>query len=300
MGGNVEFAPYRVKLDNPKLNILLYGKQGIGKSTLAASAQEHPAMSPVLFANFEGGLLSLTSRGDVDAIDIKSMDQMDKLFWLLQNQTPPFNQYKTIVIDSGSEMQNLAMEEATRAEIASWQKKNQGKVPERTIDDIEIQTYGKVTAQLSRLFRWYRDLPLNVIITALPKMTYIKGADQRTATPTLVEPFFTNKLGTQLMGYMDMVWYLGEDPATSRKFILPKDRGPYRAKTRGFNFLKALGEVYADPWLPIMYELLLSSEQSPDHATQAPPSNVPIQVADIMAEVEAAEAEVSETEVAAE
>lgn len=260
------FVPYRVQLNKPKLNILLYGPQGTGKTTLAASAQEHPEMTPVLIANFEGGLLSLTSRGDIDAIDIKSILQMDQLFWLLHNKTPPFDKYKTLIIDSGSEMQNLAMEEATRAEIAQWQKRNQGKTPERTIDDIEIQTYGKVTSQLSRLFRWFRDLDMNVIITALPKMTYIKGADQRTATPTLVEPYFTNKLGTQVMGYMDMVWWLGD--SNGIRYLITRDKGPYRAKTRGYNFGNALGELYQNPWMPVIYELLLSSEQSTNKASQ--------------------------------
>lgn len=252
-------APYRVKIDQPTLNVLLYGPPGVGKTTVAASVQDHPSMSPVLFASFESGLLSIASRNDIDAVDIVSVIQMDELFWLLRNKTPPYDKYKTIVIDSGSEMQTLALEEARRSEMQKDAKA--GKKTDSTIDDLELRTYGKAGAQIARLMRWYRDLPINLIVTALPKSTFSQGADQRTSIPSEVAPQFTNKVGVSIMGYMDMVWYLGREEGTEKRYIVTRNRKPIIAKTRGFNFANALGEIYSNPWLPTIYELLLSSEK---------------------------------------
>src|SRR5690349_4192777 len=109
-------TPYRVVLDKPKINALIYGSPGVGKTTLAASAAGHPDLSPVLAINFEGGLLSITSRGDIDAVDIKTMADVDEVFWSLRNKNNGFENYKTVFLDSGSEMQTLALEEATRNE----------------------------------------------------------------------------------------------------------------------------------------------------------------------------------------
>jgi hypothetical protein len=238
---------------------MLYGRPGIGKTTLAASAQEHEDMSPVLTANFEGGLLSIGSRGDIDAVDIKTIEQVDELFWLIRNGTPPYDQYKTLVIDSGSEMQTLALEEAVRLEMAK--KEKQGRLGDRTIDDIEIQNYGKSGAQLARMFRWFRDLPINLIITALPKFVFPQGADTRTSQPIEVCPSFTNKLGVQVMGYVDFLWYLYEEGGIRK--LLTRDTGSYRAKTRGYNFSLALGNPYPNPWLPTIYNLLIEAESVP-------------------------------------
>lgn len=264
--------PYRVTLGTPRINALIYGRPGSGKTTLAASAADHPDMAPILVANFEGGLLSVAGRGDVDAVDIRTMEQMDDIFWGLRNRTPGFEHYKTLIVDSGSEMQTLALEEAVREDITAQRKK--GKGLERTIDDIELQNYGKSGAQLARMMRWFRDLPVNVIITALPKFVFASGGNERTSAPIEVFPSFTNRLATQIMGYVDFVWYLYEEGGTRQ--MLTRDTGSYRAKTRGFNFNIALGSPHPNPWLPNLYNLLMSSESVPIGQWQAPTYLTPI------------------------
>lgn len=272
--------PYRIILDKPKINFLVYGPPGVGKTTFAASAQDHPDLAPVLVANFEGGLLSLTSRGDIDAVDITSMEQLDDLFWKMKNNIDDFGQYRTLVIDSGTELQTLALEETTRKEILKDQAQNKG--GGRTIDDLEIRTYGTSGTMVSRLMRWFRDLDVNLIVTALPKYIYSQGADKRVSTPQEVTPAFTSKLGISVMGYVDMVWFLGEKD--KRRFLLTQDNGIYRAKTRGYNFAKALGEIYPDPWVPDIYNLLLESEKSKERA-QPTVNSIPLTSVDVFAPV---------------
>lgn len=275
-------TPYRVVVDKPRLNILLYGSPGIGKTTLAASANEHPDLGPVLIANFEGGLLSIASRGDIDAVDIRSMKEADELFWALRNKTAGFEKYKTVVIDSGSEMYTLALEEAIREDMRKDPTKSLARG--RTIDDIELQNYGRSGAQIGRIMRWFRDLPMNVIITALPKVQFAQGADQRIATPNSITPSFSAKLGVQIMGFMDFVWYMGETQE-KRRYLIPEARGPYAAKTRGYQFAKALNAggkgVYPDPWLPTIYDLLISSESGNERAEIQPVNSTPLDSAEI-------------------
>src|SRR4051812_41658125 len=51
----------RVVDRSPYINMLLYGNSGVGKTRLSGSAVEVPELSPVLFVDIEGGLLTLQS-----------------------------------------------------------------------------------------------------------------------------------------------------------------------------------------------------------------------------------------------
>ena len=63
--------PYKVTPEKVvgRMKILIYGPQGVGKTYLAATAQDHPAMRDVLFLNVEGGLMTIAHRGDIMAED---------------------------------------------------------------------------------------------------------------------------------------------------------------------------------------------------------------------------------------
>ena len=63
-------------------------------------------------------------------------------------------------------------------------------------------TMASPTNQLKRIFRWYKSLPINVIITALPKkVTLSAGAARRTWDPSRCGQHFTDKLGDAVMGF---------------------------------------------------------------------------------------------------
>lgn len=245
--------------DKPKLNLMVYGIAGTGKTTLAAQAQDHPDLAPVLFADLEGGTLSIQSRRDIDSVRITTTDELDELFWDLSLKRNGFGIYKTVVIDSGTNLANRALVEWIGRNQERAQKKNKRKG--ETLDDVQLEDYGKMTAQVRRLLSWYRDLDINLIVTALARFDFAQDADQRTASPIAVYPDFTQKLGSSLVGLMDHAWYIYANEDGSRS-MLTSERGVYRAKTRGEYFAPALGHIVDDPYLPGIYDLLLQTEVS--------------------------------------
>lgn len=254
---------YMVTAENPRFNILIYGPPGIGKTWLASTAQEHPKMADVEFLNIEGGLITVAGSG-VRAMNIVAIDPfkptaempmlpdkcstLEDEFWKLANKKDDYGDIKTVVIDSGSECQTLNLECIVGAALAA--RKNKNRVDR---DEIWQEDYGKSTSQLKRLFRWFRDLDINCIITALPAQVFPKGSNNQSigTEPIEVKPQFTNKLSEAVMGYMDFVWYMYED-GTGQRHILTQKTGIFRAKTRGISFAKALGNdiLIKNPAIP--------------------------------------------------
>lgn len=256
--------PRRLKVEDLHVKMLLYGAPGVGKTTFAAQAGDHSALAPVLFLNFEGGLLSVVERGDIDEVPINSMDDLEEVYESLRTQDPAYNDYRTIVIDSGSELYSQALVEATEIGMARAQR--QGKnIQDRTVDDTELSDYGRASKQVFRIFRAFRDLPINLITTSTAKFTFPRNADKTLVDPIDVGPSFSGNLANQMLGLFDFVhyMYLTEDEnGDTIRCILTEKAGAYNAKTRGFTFAQSLGAVVENPYLPEMYNLLLQTASS--------------------------------------
>lgn len=227
-------------------------------------------MSDVVFLNIEGGLLSVAHRGDIRAVDVDNCAELDTEFWKIKKRTDGYETVKTIVIDSGTELQTMNLQEIVRSAMDKGKSKS-GKARESE-DEIWQDDYGKSTSYLRRIFRQFKDLPQNVIITALAKYTYPKstndpGRSEAMAKalgvdPLVVLPSMTQKVSESLMGYMDFVWYTFYDSEDDKYKILTKSSGPYRAKTRGPHFQKALGDVLVQPSLKYIYDLYVEVESA--------------------------------------
>lgn len=248
-----------------RMNILIYGDPGSGKTYLAGSAQDHPGMANVHFFNIDGGLMTLAYRGDITATDIHSVEDLEQEYWKLVNKDPKYEGIKTIVIDNITELQTLSLENIVRKEMTRNQgRKNRG----ATVDDIYVEDYGKSTKQMARVLRGFRDLPINVIYIA-HKKDIMKG---QTGVVESSVPSLTSKLETAVSGYMDFVWYLYTateqvaDPQGARpelhRYLLTESFDTYFAKTRGVEFAHSLGGVVRDPNMAEIYQKFIELKQN--------------------------------------
>ena len=93
-----------------------------------------------------------------------------------------------VVFDSMTEIHHILRENATAKRVES----------SRVVVDpdyVDREDYNRMTTQLRRLIRLYRDLPCHVVFTAL----------ERTEESGEIRPAMSPALATDVMGYVDLV-----------------------------------------------------------------------------------------------
>ena len=252
------FTPviYKPVADSHKIKMLVYGPPGVGKTTLAATADLHPLTKKVLFINVEGGMLSVSDMSRIglkeapDVTDMGTFDNLDKIFWFLAKGNHP---YQTVCIDSLSELQMVNLESIVEKQVGATSRSG-GK--RESLDDIWQEDYGVSTQQIRRLIRKFRDLPMHVIFTCLDRTDMDKQKN------VFVGPALTPKVATAAMGYMDIVAYMYADSATdedgqttyTRKLLCqPYDRWIAKDRSPGGK----LGMVIEDPSIPKIMNMII-------------------------------------------
>jgi hypothetical protein len=247
------------------MKAMFYGDPGTTKTSTAASCQDHPAMRDVMVLNVEGGLMSVVHRGDIRAIDITESGQVEEFFWKMVKQKElgkgRYSNIKTVVLDNATEFQSINVQELV-AEAHPEER-----------DEVYRDDWGKSTIQIKRVFRWFRQAPVNFIATAHVRKTYPKNAKGNPNTnvdPISITPALTPSLSEALLGYMDFVWYFfreekkvkGKDKMKMTYNILTQPEDIYFAKTRGPRFAEAMGKVHRIPKDKVMsgiYDMYLST-----------------------------------------
>lgn len=254
------------------MKALIYGQPGSGKTTLASTASQHDQMRNVLFLSIEGGLLSVPSNSDVLVEEIRNdlsggtsaTKKIDKMFWALagkysENAQPWVKNVNTVVIDSGTELLTLTLEAIMAEEIAGGRNKN--------LEMSWLQDYGRATTKLKQLYRWFRDLPMNVIVTCLVQNVY-EGKGENAPLKS-IEPMLTEKLRESVKGYFDHIWYAyrvegrvnPDGTVVDDTFhLLTRPAAKFFGKTRGQYFSRAVGSKIDNPNMAQLYDLLLETE----------------------------------------
>lgn len=164
--------------------IVIYGKPGVGKTELASQAADSPHGAPVLYLNLEGGAWSLSHRDDITIVDILTFRQFVTVAQgLFRARTLS---YKSIIIDSTSELQAMSVVEILGAG---------GGILGTSL--MTQQNWGKSTADMLMIARGFHDLArrtgTHVIFTALEdlgkdagEVSYRRGIG---FTPSLAKSF---------------------------------------------------------------------------------------------------------------
>ena len=243
----------------PYLNVMIYGDSGAGKTLLSGTSAFVPELSPVLFIDVEGGTHTLSHFEDTADIDIVPDPGEDRTFrWtdvqkiydaLYKGNHP----YKTVVIDSLTEMQKLAMSNilgsGAKVDIDAI-----GNLP-------EFKEWHTNTEQMRRMVRAFRDLPMNTIFTALADDI----ADPRTAkseNPKFQKvPSFTKRLRQEIPAFFDIVLYLyskAVGPNNVRWIQTDKDNNAV-AKCRVYGVPRAI----ENPNMEMLYDMLIRNPAKP-------------------------------------
>jgi hypothetical protein len=174
-------------------NMLVYGMPGVGKTVLAGSVTEIEEMAPVLFIDVEGGTMSIADAyPDTEVVRATSFTQLQGLYADLHKGR---GGYKTIVVDSLSEMQKFSMGTIMK-DVVNQDSTRDPEVP-------SVREWGKNGEQIRRMVRAFRDLPVNTIFTCLLK----QDKDPRTGM-NMGKPALPGQLANEISGYFDIVTHM--------------------------------------------------------------------------------------------
>lgn len=233
----------------PVMNVLIFGEPGVGKTVLAASGQGVPGLDQHLFLNVEGGDLSIMDqgldsmtpgRGEDGRPNGRTLTDLEELATAIANRTPGFENYRTLIIDSVTELQIRDMDDFVKPG-----------------DAIELRDYGKSTRRMQRILRMLRDANVNVIFTALSQNIMQKKRGSNELELSEIGPQMTAKVANSLKGYVDFVWYYYITPEGER-VLITAPKGPIKAKTRNDKFAQAIGPAVKNPNMGTLYRTLCS------------------------------------------
>jgi hypothetical protein len=244
-----------------KLNILIYGLTGSGKTHMLGTALDSPDMDPMLLIDLEGGTLTLRGR-EVDIVRPRNWKEVLEIEqWLRFEDT----KYKSVGIDSLTEMQSKLSLGTIKGELDEEGEYRNMDAPSAT----KIDQWGQTGDQMRKVIRMFKTLASHVdpekrrhvIFTALEKED--KG---------IVMPDMQGALGAKVGGYVDVLGRLGvterevEDEETGEVDLVTvrylicdqmigKDGRKYLAKNRGNKLDTVLWEPdlakIAQVWSPV-------------------------------------------------
>lgn len=202
-----------VQLDKPPyLRMLIYGDSGSGKTRLMGTSTECEHTSPLLVLNARGQPISLRHVYPHPCIlTIESMKDFNNIYqWLSLDQKRDVGvakqpeikyciqylddlgaeKFKTLGLDSITHVQRISMDDiAGKADRI-------GDTPRST----QIQHWGMVLSQLTRVADEFYKLPLNVIITALARHDHVE-----TLGTTMYYPFLWGQSSLEVPSHAELV-----------------------------------------------------------------------------------------------
>jgi hypothetical protein len=231
------------------LNVLLFGREGSGKTTAAVSLA-NLGYGNVLVVNAEGGMKKNTlKRHGIDtsriqvwppsgtAISHAGLDEVYRQIKADLARDP--KSWAGVVFDSATEVVQALVDFVANDRISKAERKGVN------IDQIDQfftdrSDYGTMSKMFRDILRKFRDLPCHFVVTALER----RDVDDDTGK-VQYGPAVTPGVQTDLLGYVDLVLACSAaDDSEGKPFrALTRSSGKYRGKDR----LGILPKVLVNP-----------------------------------------------------
>lgn len=142
---------------------VLYGRSGTGKTTLASTWPK-----PILYLNInDNGTDSIADVADIDVVNITSSDELrDVLLWLVAESSDGTLKYKTVVLDTMTQLQSILLAEFGAENKRT--KKIKGSDGKRLGDfgTLTKQDWGTIAGHLKSAVIDFRNLQLETVFIA--------------------------------------------------------------------------------------------------------------------------------------
>ena len=234
----------RISDRDQHVNMLIYGKSGVGKTTLCGSAVEVPEMQRVLYIDVEGGVMSLRKRySQVEVVRVRTWNDMQRIYDEIFAGGHGFN---TIILDSLTEIQKFNMDQIM---IKALEAND-----DRDLDVPSLREWGKNLEQVRRFVRAWRDLPINVLFTALER----EDTDRMKRPIKL--PSLSGKMAGEVAAFLDIVLYYNvrEVDNEQKRLLQSAATESTVAKDRS----GTLPDIVIDPTMEVLYDYIIRQTTS--------------------------------------
>lgn len=229
------------------LNILMYGPPDAGKTTCAASGDEHPNFSPTAIMDFEGGLQSIRWGKAMKTPRIETTEDIDRTIVAVASRQGGFANTKTLVVDSLTKMSSIILQGIVAKKHARQPRKG-------GLDEIQIADYGDLGKAVMRYVDMLVGLDMNIVFICLER----EFRADKDGPVELIVPDLPGRLWSKVIATCDSVFALKKVPASEESeasvVMLTQQVGLQYARVRNDEFREELGGGVVNPTLPGIWE----------------------------------------------
>lgn len=236
-----------------QIKILLYGMTGVGKTYLAATVADQPdVFGKVLMLMIDPGDLTISdpnkfNHDNIDVADVRTIAQLEKWNDWLETENVKTKEYGTVIIEGASDLSELALYETLERAHKADSKRNR--------DSPDIAHYKEQQIIAGRGVRYFRDLPMHVIWTALEQ----EKKDEKNGK-VFIRPLVPGQMVNSLGAYFDFIGHLSVAPykegVGSTRLLRMQPTDLIQAKDR----TNHLDEVIEDPTMPLVLEMIKNAD----------------------------------------